>query len=167
VIDLAHARCVVRQHFIAAALLGIGAAGFALAMIVKHEQSKELADRPAASGEVGWVTVYAQLSGGPVPLQPERRRDLPRRQDLAFQLTAKGTGPRIVRIEIEDTKTARRTVMDDERIETPAEGESLDYVLTLDDSAPDDLILDVTLEAPHTRGYTSHYPIHLIGASPP
>jgi hypothetical protein len=157
----------VRERFIVAALLGIGVAGFALAMIVRHEQAKQLVDRPSSSGEVGWVTVYAQLPGGPAPLQPERRRDLPRRQDLAFQLTAKGTGPRTVRIELEDPRDAKRVVMDEERIETPADAESLDYVLVLDDTTPADVIIHVTIEAPHAQGYTSHYPLHLVGASPP
>ena len=41
----------------------------------------------------------------------------------------------------------------------------LDYVLSLDDDAPDKFELIVTIEAPHASSYESRYPILLSGSS--
>jgi superfamily I DNA and RNA helicase len=149
---------------LAAVLLGVGVAGFALAFLVRQKQREMFTDRPPATGDVGYVAVYAQLASGPQPLQVGRRRQLHRPQDLAFQFSAEGSGPRIIRIELHD-EDGKIVVMHEEIVEAPKSAWSLDYVLTLDDEAPDALEIVVALDAPHTRGYASRYPIALTGSS--
>ncbi|MCK6550025.1 hypothetical protein L6R52_29595 [Myxococcota bacterium] len=154
---------MLRPEVIAAALVGIGVACLAGAWAVRQQQTASFAERPAASGEVGIVLVYAQTERGPSRLQPGRVRALARPQPLAFQLTADGTGPRIARIELE--AAGRRTVMHEERIEAPATEVMIDYVLELDERLPDDLVLHVVVEAPHAMSYQSSFPLKLTGSS--
>jgi hypothetical protein len=148
-----------RPEIIAAILLGIGLGGFGAAYLLYQSRAQMLVERPAATGDVGSVAVYAQFPSGPVRLQPGRRRIVPRPQDIAFQVTAAGTGPRIVRIEM--IAGARRTVMHEEKLEAPMDRESLGYVLRLGDDAPDEVELAIVIEAPHTIGYEAKYPLVL------
>ena len=108
--------------------------------------------------------VFAQMPSGPVRLPPSRTVRLPRPQDFAFRFVAQGTGPRFLRIELE--ARGRRTVVFEEQVSTPAD-EYLDYVLRLDESAPDEAVLTVVVEAPHMMSAISDFPLRLVGASRP
>lgn len=155
-----------REAILAATLLGIGAGGFTASYLVHTHQADRMVPRPAASGDVGFLGVYAQSPGGPVRLQPQRRVRLRRPQDIAFELDAEGTGPRQVRIELR-SPDGRHDVVYEAAASTPARSLALDYVLHLDDRFPDELTLLVTVEAPHAMPYTSRYELLLEGASEP
>lgn len=119
--------------------------------------------RPAASGPVGTVTVFAQTVDGPVPLLPGRTAALPRPQAFAFQVTARGSGPRLVRIDLDGPD--RVQTLHEARLVAPVDGWSLDYVARFGESAPDALALVVTVEAPHDRPRSKRYPFQLVTAS--
>lgn len=144
---------------IAAVLFGVGFASFIFAYGIYHRQRDGRVPRPDATGDTGVVLVFAQTPSGPVRLEPGRARALSRPQDLVFQTAVNGTGPRHVRIEL--TSGGRRTVMHEERIEGPKPLDSLPYLLHLDDRAPDDMSVVVTVEAPHTRELVLVYPLRL------
>lgn len=150
------------RSFILAILLGIGAAAFTTALILHKKQAVSFVPRPSATGEVGWLSVYAQVEGQAVRLQPSHRRSLQRPQDLSFQFDAEGTGPRHVRIELV-TEDGRRAVVHEERFEAPIDKEPLGYLLRLDDTFPDALTLIIAVEAPHSVPYQSKYPLRLVG----
>ncbi len=119
--------------------------------------------RPSATGDVGQLETYAQLAEGPTRLWPDRLRHLPRPQALAFWWTVDGTGPRVLRVEVE-TGAERFTAY--ERVhDAPAEGDALDYILRLDERFPDRVDVWVTIEAPHASAVTSRFPLHLVGPS--
>lgn len=153
----------MRSELSALALFGLGVVGFSAAWLVHSSQRDGMADRPEATGEVGRFIVYGQLSEGPTPLQPGRIRALPRPQDFAFAWSARGTGPRHIRIEVE--REGERTVLHEADLSAPTEAEPLDYVLSLGDDAPDDLVVIVAVEAPHAMGYLARYPVKLVGSS--
>jgi len=129
----------------------------ALALLVGGCASK----RPEGTGDVGMLQVFAQLPKGPQRLPPSRAVSLPRPQDFAFRFIAEGTGPRWVRIELEQRGT--RAVMFEEQLATPAD-RYLDYTLRLDESAADEVTLTVVVEAPHMMRAVSDFPIRLVGA---
>lgn len=119
--------------------------------------------RPPATGDVGQLEAFAQLADGPTRLWPDRLRRLPRPQALAFRWTVDGTGPRLLRVEVQ-TGDERFTAY--ERMHhAPADNASLDYVLRFDEGAPDRVDVWVTVEAPHASAITSRFPLHLIGPS--
>jgi hypothetical protein len=120
---------------------------------------------PEGSGEVGEVTVFAQIPSGPVPLQPDRLRRLPRPQDFAFQFSSAGRGPRYIRIELEAGGLA--STVFEERFGAPSQKDSLEYVLRLGDDDPDQVALIVTVEAPHAMSVVERYPIELVGPERP
>lgn len=120
--------------------------------------------RPPGTGDVGVLMVFAQTPGGPVRLRPGRKVRLPRPQDFAFRFVAEGTGPRFVRIELEDEQG--RVVVFEEKMTTPADG-YLDYTLRLDERAADDVVLTAVVEAPHMMSAVSDFPIRLEGAERP
>src|SRR4051812_6304046 len=131
------ARSGLRPEIVAAILMGIGVAGFVGAWLVHKQQTASFAERPEASGEVGFVAVYVQQPHGPVRLQPSRVRVVKRPQSVAFQLTTTGAGPRSVRIELESE--GKRTVLHEQKLDAPADQAMIDYVLELGDDVPDDL----------------------------
>jgi hypothetical protein len=145
-----------------AAMFGVGTAGFAVAYLIYAERAKSFVDRPQGSGDVGSITVYAQRPEGPFRLQPGRARELKRPQDLSFQWTVNGTGPRVIRVEI--VREGRTTVMHEETLAAPADKEPLQYVLHLDDRLGDAIEVVVILEAPHSAGYESRYPLTITGS---
>ncbi|MBI4816887.1 MAG: hypothetical protein HY791_11545 [Deltaproteobacteria bacterium] len=149
-----------RHAVLVASLVGIGAAALALALLVRAERRKGMVDRPEATGEIGFVAVYAQLPQGPAPLIPGATSVLRRPQDVAFQWTVKGTGPRLARIEL--LTTSRREVIEELALAAPAEQEALAPLVRLDDRSPDELELVVTVEAPHARAVVSSYPLKLL-----
>lgn len=151
----------MREPYLAAVLLGVGVAGFGAAYLVYAERAAHFAERPEAAGHVGSITVYAQRPEGPFKIQPGRVATLRRPQDLSFQWTVEGTGPRVLRIELEIA--GKTTVMHEERIEAPANQLPLDYVLHVTDLMPDELDLVIVLEAPHSVGYESRYPLRVTG----
>jgi hypothetical protein len=151
-----------RERAVIAGLFGVGVAGFFAAWLILNERSRQFVERPQGSGDVGSITVYAQRPEGPFRLQPGRLRALKRPQDLSFQWTVNGTGPRELRVEI--LSQGKTTVMHEERLSTPADQFPLEYVLHLDDKMPDELELVVSLEAPHTVGYESRYPLVVTGS---
>lgn len=117
------------------------------------------APRPEGAGEIGEVTVYAQSPRGPVPLTAGRTARLARPQALAFQLSARGTGPRLVRLAVDTGEGAQH--LHEEQILAPARQVSLRHVARFGEEAPDALTLEVTVEAPHARPRTRRYPIRL------
>lgn len=152
---------VPREVWVAALLLGVGAAALAIVWAGREEQAARTGPLPEATGDAGSVLVYAQLAQGPTQLLPDRPAHLPRPQDLAFQWTVRGTGPRNIRIDLESETS--RLAGHQVRIEAPGELEPLEYVLHLDQSVPDELTLIVTIESPHTRALVTRYPL-LLGA---
>jgi hypothetical protein len=114
---------------------------------------------PEGAGEVGRVTVYGQVPAGPLALLPGARRRLPRPQELAFFVEVEGRGPRVVRLEVEGSD---HPVLLEQRLEAPFEA-YLDYTLTLDESAPDELVLVATVEAPGQPSAVVRHPIALVG----
>lgn len=143
----------------AAALLGIGVALVIVAALALWGPVG--VERPHATGDTGVLLAYGQTPDGPVRLLPDEVRTLNRPQDFAFQLTCDGTGPRIVRIEL--VAGDQRDLVHEERMNGPAEMESLSFVLHLDDRAPNDFALVTTVTAPHTRPRTVRYPVRLVG----
>ena len=119
--------------------------------------------RPAASGETGVLWVFAQTSKGPVRLRPGVGGAFPRPQDLAFQFSVDGTGPRFVRIELEAAH--QRSVIYEEQHWAPAERDSLPVVLRLDERYPDEVEVTVVVEAPHRMNAVSRFPLRLLGAN--
>ncbi len=144
----------------AALLLLVGGAALT-GTFVAFQTRDGLAERPHATGDIGFLLVYGQMAEGPTALQPDRLRRLPRPQDFAFQFVAGGSGPRLIRLEIEEG--VQRTVMFEERVYAPATMEALDYVMHLDEKAPDNFVLVVTVEAPHAVSAVSRYPVQLEG----
>lgn len=120
--------------------------------------------RPAGTGDVGVLEVYAQVPEGPRRLPPSRRVRLLRPQDFAFRFRADGTGPRWVRIELEQRGV--RTVLLEEQMATPSD-QYLDYTLRLDERAADEVTLTVVVQAPHMLSAVSDFPILLVGAERP
>jgi hypothetical protein len=114
-----------------------------------------------AGGEVGEVIAYGQIPAGPIELQADVVRRLPRPQDFAFQFRSQGFGPRFVRIELEVEE--RSSVVYEDRIGAPTELDSLEFVLRVGDDDPDRVALVVTIEAPHAMSVTRRYPIELVG----
>lgn len=151
-----------RDSVVIAGLLGVGIAGFFAAWLIFSERAKQFVERPEASGDVGSITVYAQRPEGPFRLQPGKTRALKRPQDLSFQWTVNGTGPRELRIEL--TAGNETTVMHEERLSAPADQFPLEYVLHIDDRIPDQVEISVVLEAPHAVGYESRYPLVVSGS---
>ena len=119
--------------------------------------------RPVAMGEAGQLEVYAQLSDGPTRLWPDRIRRLPRPQQLAFRFSVNGTGPRLVRIDVE-TEHERFTAYEDIHY-GPADKASLDYVLRFDETTPDAVNIWTSIESPHTMSISSRFPLQLVGGS--
>ncbi|MCC7385650.1 MAG: hypothetical protein IT384_27625 [Deltaproteobacteria bacterium] len=154
-----------REARIAALLLGIGAASFATAWWVHREQTRGMVERPEATGDVGFLAVYAQLERGPVRLVPNERTQLPRPQDLTFQWVVQGSGPRLVRIEL--VTGSERLVLHEEKLQAPSDQVPLTYMLHLDDTAPNELSVVVTIEAPHARALTLTHPLVLVGSEVP
>lgn len=120
--------------------------------------------RPSGTGEVGIVTVYAQTAEGPRALRPGREVWLPRPQALAFELSAAGTGPRLVRVEVDDG--ARRPVHE-VKLAAPLDRWSLDWVARFGEAAPDRVTLHVVVEAPHDRPRRERYPLRFVGVERP
>jgi hypothetical protein len=111
------------------------------------------------------LSVYAQLPEGFLWLTPAAVSRVPRPQDLAFQLTSKGSGPRTVRVEME--LEGKRTTLAEETVMTPADAATLGYLLHLDQSSPDSFVLIATLESPHAQAITFKYGVRLVGAGDP
>lgn len=118
-------------------------------------------DRPPASGETGVLYAYAQTSKGPVRLQPGREGSFLRPQDIAFQFSVEGTGPRFVRVELEAGEV--RSVLYEEKHEAPAFREALPLVVRLDERHPDRVGLTVFVEAPHRMTAVSRFFVRLVG----
>lgn len=150
---------VVRGIWIAVALAAGG--GAAVAAFVAAGGPFVRARRPAATGEVGEVRVFAQTRAGPVQLAPGRLRVLPRPQELVFEVAIDGTGTRDVRIEAELEE--ERRVLYEERLPAPFERRYLDFRVRLDERVPDRLTLIVVVEPPHRLNLTTRYPIRLEG----
>jgi len=148
----------------AGAATGIGLAALTIAIGILLSR-RQFAERPEASGDVGMLAVYGQIRDTPTRLYPKRGAVLPRPQHLAFQFTAAGTGPRIVRIEL--VAGDHRSTMHEERIDAPKDRWSLGWVLLLDDNYPDLLEVEVVVEAPHARSVRSRIPLQLTGESDP
>jgi hypothetical protein len=152
-----------RQSLVAAALLGIGGAALVVVLAIHRDRAKNMVSRPEAEGEVGTLTVNAQLPDRLLELAPQSVVRLPRPQDLAFQFTAAGSGPRRIRIEEEDGD-GRRTVLHEQNVKAPADHESLGFLVRLDQSTSDTLKLIVTVEAPHAQAVVSKYGLRLYGS---
>lgn len=120
---------------------------------------------PAATGDIGTVEVYGQTPDGPKKLPADRRVSLPRPQDLAFQFTSEGTGPRWLRIELDTGGDV--SVLYEEQVTAPAFKDSLGYTFRMSEEAPDEVTVIVTLEAPHAMSRVERYPLRLIGADSP
>jgi hypothetical protein len=138
--------------------LAFGFAGLIVLWLGFRDHSRPL---PEASGDAGFLSVYAQTPGGPVRLVPGRTARLPRPQDFAFQWSVDGTGLRNVQIEIDEKD--RRYMVREMRLDAPASNESLALILTLGEEMPDLFEIYVTVESPHMMPYTSRYPIRLTG----
>ena len=145
-------RALVPSLFVAG-LLALLVAGF---VIVERDR------RPAASGAVGVVEIYGQRKDGPIRVWPDRPVALPRPQHFAFRFSAEGTGPRLVRIEVETS--SRRYVAYERFHYAPASNESLEYVLQLAEETEDEVELSTTIETPHARAVTSRFPVRLTGS---
>ncbi|MBI2379080.1 MAG: hypothetical protein HYV07_34110 [Deltaproteobacteria bacterium] len=152
-----------REILLASSLLGVGVAATAIALGVREERRKGMVERPDAAGEVGFLSVYAELSRGPTPLLPGVTSVLVKPVDLAFQWTVRGTGPRVARIEL--VTEARREVLDEVTLSAPADQEALSTIVHLDDSVPAELELVITVEAPHSRAVASSYAIRTVRAA--
>jgi hypothetical protein len=157
-----------RQSRVAAVLLGIGGASVVMIYAIHRDRARNMVPRPEAEGDVGTLTVNAQLPDRLLELAPESVVRLPRPQDLAFQFTARGSGPRRVRVEEEDGD-GRRTVLHEEAVLAPADRESLGFLVHLDQSTPDTLKLVTTVEAPHAHAVVAKYGLRLYksGDTPP
>lgn len=153
-----------KEAFLVAVLLGIGAGAYVIAWHQHRERSRGLVPRPEATGEVGFLAAYAQTPAGPVQLRHGERRDLARPQDIAFQWTARGTGPRLVRIQLE-AEGRSDTVF--ERRMQPSVAENLEYVLKLGEDVPSEITIVATIEAPHDRAVVLEYPLRLVAAKAP
>ena len=141
-----------------AILAGIGAAALIAGVLVAKSNAFG-PPRPDASGDVGVLAIYAQTAFGPVRLVAGERRELTRPQDFAFQFTCEGTGPRVVRIEMKTD--GEPEILNEVKMNCPANMESLGYVLKLDDKAPNDVELSTIVEAPHDHLRVHRFPITL------
>ncbi|MFO0728384.1 MAG: hypothetical protein U1E65_31705 [Myxococcota bacterium] len=142
-------------------------AGLVALVIVGKNTFQGPTSKAEGSGDVGFVTVYAQLARGPVRLEPKQDRVVPRPQDLAFQWTAEGTGPRNIHIEVRTVGPEPEVLAaHDERVFAPMKLDSLGWVVHLGDAQPDHLEVVVTISAPHTASRTIRYPFTL-GAHDP
>ena len=151
---------VMREWVTASLLVLVGGVAFVMAALSLTASNL---NRPVASGGVGELVVYAQTVEGPVALKRGRTSVMPRPQAIAFQFSVAGTGPRLVRIDIE-SKGAIRT-FHEVRFEAPVDHEALGTTLQLDESHPDHLVLLVSVEAPHSSPKRRRYPIELATAS--
>ncbi len=127
--------------------------------------AQEDRQRPEGSGQVGVLAVYAQTRRGPERLPPSRGGTFERPQDLAFQFDVRGTGPRWIRVRLEDPSTKEKTLLYEKLHHAPSFLEPLDYVLRLDERAPDRVDLVVTVEAPHMMAAVSRFPLLLVGGN--
>lgn len=146
-----------RRSLLAALLLG---AGLAATVIIGRAYLTAPETHAQGSGDPGFVAVYAQLPAGPVRLEVGVPRRLPRPQDLAFQWSAEGTGPRLIRIELM-AEAGSVLLTHEERVMAPMTLDSLGWVLHLGDEYPDQLELVVTISAPHTGPRILKYPFQL------
>lgn len=151
----------MRGPVIAGAVAALGCAGLAVTVLVLTRDDRT----EVGTGDIGTIEVYGQTKKGPAKLPQDRRVPLPRPQDFAFQFTAEGTGPRFVRIEIETDGEV--SVMYEDRHYAPQFKDSLGYTMRLSETAPDELTIVVTLEAPHAASRVARYPVRLIGADSP
>jgi hypothetical protein len=150
---------VARDYWIAGTLTGLGLAGL-IGLITLWSQGP--AEKPAADGELGVVRVWGQGPRGPIYLRPNLPVVLPRPQALVFQLhVEKGTGPRVVRIELESN--GETSTLFEEALTAPIV-DTLEVLPKLEESAPDRLRVIVTIEAPHLSSVSVDYPIQLSGA---
>ncbi len=145
-----------------AVALGIGAALVLMAGLAVWGPTD--GRRPDATGDAGIVLIYGQTPFGPVRLVPGEARTLTRPQDVAFQFTCNGTGPRVVRIEVVYDDV--RDLMHEDKLVGPAQMEALEYLLRLDDRAPNELTIVTTIESPHDRPRVLEHPIKLTGKAP-
>jgi hypothetical protein len=149
-----------REAIAVGMLLGAGAGAALLAGAIHLDRRRGFVEPPEATGDVGVLRAWAQTDQGPVLLRPGIRRELWRPQDIAFTYTAKGTGPRLLRIELDDRR--RLWTMHEVTVEAPQDETPLPWVLHLDDTVPPDVEVHVTIEPPHTRPVTSILPIRLL-----
>lgn len=146
-----------RDFWLAGGLVGIGLACLAILgwLVLQRTQ------RPAATGDLGVVKLYVQTAKGPLPLKPGYRPVLPRPQDIVFEVEVDGSGPRWVRVETESA--TGRVVHHEIALQAPYPRDYLEYVLHLSETAPDQLKVLVTVEAPHVMPVTSEFPLQLQG----
>ncbi|MEO1230674.1 MAG: hypothetical protein AAFZ18_17395 [Myxococcota bacterium] len=116
--------------------------------------------RPASSGDVGEVVVFAQFPDGPRPLPVGRPSALRRPQSLAFRVSAEGQGPRRLRVDVE-SPTGLRT-LHEETLRAPLDRHHLNFVARFGERDPDRWTLVVVIEAPHDRPRVRRYPIQLV-----
>ena len=146
----------MRDVLLAMGLLCVGVAGFAGAATILRDAP---APRPRADGEVGELYVYGQTPQGPRLLSPGRAVALPRPQDFSFQLDVEGSGPRLIRMDVESEDGV--STLHEERTFAPAKRRPLEYVLHMSEEAPDYLALVITVEAPHLPPVSRRYPLRL------
>lgn len=144
----------------AVVLLGLSVSALALAL---DRVTRAPIPRPPSTGEVGEVTVYVQTVEGPYPLTAGRTSVLPRPQSVAFQVSAVGSGPRLVRVDLEDANT-RRTLYEG-RFMAPFSSYSLPFVARFGETAADHLVVTVAVEAPHLPPVIRRYPLELVTAA--
>lgn len=150
----------MRDALLATSLLAVGVLSLLVAVELVGPSSSP---SRGSSGDLGEVTVFAQTVEGPVPLTSGRAAVLPRPQAFAFQLSVAGTGPRSVRVDLDDGDDT--VTLHQEIVWAPASSYALDYVARLGDLAADELALLVTVEAPHLGSRARRYPIILATAS--
>jgi len=140
---------------ILALIFGVGGLAFYF-----HDAGQAgLVDRPRAAGAVGSLHVYGQNPAGPVRLIPGRVWQLPRPQNLAFELQVEGSGPRSIHIELE--AGSKRWRMHNERIQAPKTNWYLEYIMTLDQNVPNNCTVIVRMDAPHAQAVESRFLIQL------
>jgi hypothetical protein len=147
-----------KRALAAGVLLGLGLAAAGVVFTIESGRRATLAERPAASGDTGMVIPYGLLDRGPIQLVPDQVNDLPRPQTLSFSFWARGTGPRVLRFELEGLTEPSHH---EERVSAPADQVPLGFLMNLDGSIPDLVTLVITIEAPHTRSLTARYPLRL------
>lgn len=145
--------------------VAVGAALIALAVGWWLSPMRTTVERPAATGQVGVLEVYAQTRRGPQRMFPSRGGTFERPQDIAFQFVVEGTGPRWIRLELENPIAENKVVLYEDTHAAPADVEPLNYVLHLDENVPDRLDLIVTVESPHMLAAVSRFPILLVGGN--
>ncbi len=146
---------------VAGVLLALGVA----ALVAVYAVVSGAEPTAVGTGDIGTLDVYGQTKQGPAKLPKDRRVTLPRPQDFAFQFTGEGTGPRIIRIEVE--ALGEVSVAYEEIHQAPKFKDSLGYTMHLSEDAPDEITIVVTLEAPHAMSRVSRHPVRLVGAESP